>query len=820
MLLYHNSHDLIYRSPFGACPAGASVTLRLKVDPPADLVVARLWHDGKETLCPMDKRGPLYEAVCTMPDEPCLMWYYFYAEKDGKRTYLGNAPDHMGGEGSITAEEPASYQITVFDPSFKTPSWMRHSLFYQILPDRFRSSRPMAHRVKPPRGHLHKTWNEPPESYVGKETEPNAANDFFGGDLNGIRRKLPYIRRLGINALYLNPIFEAASNHKYDTGDYRKIDPSFGTEEDFIALCEEAKAMGIRIVLDGVFSHTGADSRYFNRYGNYDSVGAWQSRESPYASWYRFRSFPDDYECWWDFKSLPDVDEANPDYRRFIINGDDSVTTHWVRDGASGWRLDVADELPTDFMRELRSVLKEREPDAAIIGEVWEDASNKCAYNEMRTYCAGDMLDSVMNYPLREAIVSFMLEEISAESAMRRIVKLRENYPKTFFYSLLNLLGSHDRARIISVLAGEKNLDPEPAGRRYYTLSDSAYETGRERFLAAWRFICAMPGMPCLYYGDEAGLTGMGDPFCRCTYPWGREDKELVDSIRRINHERRQSDVLQTGDFRLYAPREDVLVVARRIIGGVDVFGDKARNGLILTCVNRSGHPAMIRLPADDWLNVPLEVTVPARAALRVDPEDAPRLPFDPSQAHWVSRPQHTRVAGEDVIITTEPGLDPWQHTWYGLYSDDTPGLLLDTEEQYFTFSFELSFPAENPGDQAGMVLYQDPDNWFRVSAERGKGAAVELTSAVTDRSHFDWAALGELPHAPVRMKVRVSRKGNRYRIEISRGNASYRVMRVFRLAEGCHKVRFGVFAASPGEKPFVARFQNMGVGPCVWERK
>ncbi len=368
---------------------------------------------------------------------------------------------------------------------------MRESVIYQIMVDRFHASKPAAQRELPEGGHWHRDWYEPPEMRV--LSGDNAADDFFGGDLEGVRQKLPYLKRLGVGAIYFNPIFRARSNHKYDAADYLQIDPSFGDEAAFRALCDDARAQGIRIVLDGVFSHTGAYSRYFNLDGSFSSTGAYQSRQSPYASWYTFRHWPDDYDCWWGFKTLPNVREMDESYLDFIIRGADAVAAHWLRAGASGWRLDVADELPMPFLRMFRQRIRRENPDAAVIGEVWEDASNKIAYGQTRTYCSGDTLDSVMNYPLRDALLAFMTGEIPAQRFVRQVRHLQEVYLEALLRSLMNLIGGHDRPRAVNVLS--VRLARTRPGRRARRGLDwrPAQALGRRRFIAAWRFVRALP---------------------------------------------------------------------------------------------------------------------------------------------------------------------------------------------------------------------------------------------------------------------------------------------------------------------------------------
>ena len=561
-MVRHDSRDPLYRTPSGARPTGSDVILRCRADD-ARAVTLRLWWDDGEIRRPMtaSPRGAgLFEIRLTLPEQSGLLWYYFIVDFDGETRLYGNADDRLGGEGRLYDHEPPSFQLTVYDEEFDTPRWMREGLLYQIMPDRFAARGKNA----PEAGWLHEKWDEPPAIHVDPSTHDNRADDFFGGNFRGVMDRLDYLKELGVTAIYFNPIFRARSNHKYDTGDYETIDPSFGTREDFEALCGRARALGIRILLDGVFSHTGSDSRYFNRLGRYDSLGAYQSLESPYASWYRFKRWPDEYDCWWGFETLPTVNKSDESYRRYILTGENAIVKRWLRRGASGWRLDVADELPVPFLRTLRKSVKSVDPDAAVLGEVWEDASNKVAYGQLRCYCLGDTLDSVMNYPLREGLIGFLLGEIDAYALKRRLDALYENYPAPFAAALMNLLGSHDKARVINRLSGAEPENRPREQRAFRPLTDAEYERGKRRFIKAWRFLCAMPGMPCLYYGDEAGAQGGDDPFCRGTYPWGHEDRALMEEIKRANHARLKSRAAQYGSLELIAPDADTLTVVRR----------------------------------------------------------------------------------------------------------------------------------------------------------------------------------------------------------------------------------------------------------------
>ncbi len=301
--------------------------------------------------------------------------------------------------------------------------------------------------------------------------------------------------------------------------------------------------------------------------------------------------------------------ETEESYRKFILSDSDSVLKHWLRAGASGWRLDVADELPMEFLRELRREEKSVNPNAAVLGEVWEDPSNKVAYDTVRSYCLGDTLDCAMNYPLRDCTLNFFLGRIDAAQFVRQVLSMAENQPKQFFYSNMNLLGSHDRARALSVLADVGDMEPERYLRHAFDLKPEEYNRGKQRLIAAWNLICALPGMPCIYYGDEAGLYGMGDPFCRGTYPWGHEDTELLEAFRSAIQNRRNSDALQTGDLSLIANGTDVVIVERRISNGADVFGKPSQNGVVRLAVNRSNEMRWIEIDSSARALPPVSAT-------------------------------------------------------------------------------------------------------------------------------------------------------------------------------------------------------------------
>ena len=571
MEMFHDSRREDCRTPMGAVTPGSEVRLRLYVKGAVSRVDLRYWNGG-ETLIPMKNLGiGEYEATIRAPEHPCLVWYDFLAEDSrGHRLYYGNAKDKMGGAGAVYQDPPPAYQITVYDPDFSPPAYLREGVMYQIFPDRF-------HRSRLPRKDrddriLHENWDEEPLVLSDPRSGDNWALDFFGGDLDGIRAKLPYLKELGVTVLYLNPVFQARSNHRYDTGDYLNVDPLLGDGQDLKALCAEAKQVGIRVMLDGVFSHTGEDSLYFNRYGHYPSLGAYQSKESPYASWYTFRQFPDDYASWWGIPTLPEINKEDEGFRVFML-GENGVARRWVAEGTCGWRLDVADELPVGFLRDLRKSVRAENGEAVLMGEVWEDASNKIAYGVMRSYVLGDTVDSVMNYPLREALICFLTREIPASQVVRQIRSLQENYPVPFFYSLMNLMGSHDRARILNMLAKKDYQHLPTLQRRGLLMDDRLRQAAIGRMEQMLAIIVALPGMPSLYYGDEAGMEGASDPFCRGTFPWGREDPRTMDIVRKAFRLRHSRPVLRRGFLELSSEGEDTLVIHRFAKGGLDAFG-------------------------------------------------------------------------------------------------------------------------------------------------------------------------------------------------------------------------------------------------------
>lgn len=570
MKAHHNSRDLSCRNPYGAVEKGVVVRLSVDVfeETPASCDL-RIWVDGVgEELLPMtceERDGGVRFSADFVADEPKIAWYSFALRMaDGRTLWLCPEPGRVGGEGVLRDWPESSFQLTVYEPREVEPDWFDGGIVYQVFPDRFARGEGWRDRVgaalgetrNGPRRALVEDWDTPPR-YRRNEDGTIREWDFYGGTLRGVRERLGYLSELGVTAIYLNPIFEAASWHRYDTADYLAIDPMLGDEDEFRELCGEAAELGISVILDGVFNHTGRDSRYFNAFGNYDGVGAAQSTESPYRSWFKIGE-DGEYLSWWGVKDLPDLEENDPGYRAFVF-GEDGPVRHWLRAGARGWRLDVVDELPDDFVAELKAAAVAERPDALVLGEVWEDASNKVSYGQLRRYFLGDELDCCMNYYLRDALLGYVLGFASAGDLTERIETMRENYPPHAFARALNMLGSHDTERVFTILGGapDKNTltDDERAA---YRLSQGQRGLAKGRLWIAALLQMTLPGVPCIYYGDEVGVEGYADPYNRSTFPWGDGDRDCQTIYRNATMLRRSLPMFRDGDLEVLDLGEDV----------------------------------------------------------------------------------------------------------------------------------------------------------------------------------------------------------------------------------------------------------------------
>lgn len=575
MQAFHDTRQKEFRDPFGAVTVSSSVTLALDIwDGDASAVYLRTWfEDVGESCIPMHvepKAGCAHYVATIKPSGLGNLWYCFIIEtNDGSRLYYGARDGAVGGVGQLWDVMPPSFQITVFRVRETYPQWYRAGIVYQIFPDRFRRgagwlTQAQAALATPRRGvdrRLMEDWDAP-LGYTRDDKGNVTCWDFYGGTLEGIREALPQLAEWGITALYLNPIFEATSNHRYDTGDYLSIDPVLGTEEDFRRLVSEGRALGIDLILDGVFNHTGDDSRYFNRFGNYDTVGAWQSSDSPYRSWYLLND-DGSYQSWWGVTDLPATDKSSDAWQSFVF-GSGGVVEYWSLAGARGWRLDVADELTDSFIAGIKAAQNRVNPEGLLLGEVWEDASNKVSYGAMRHYLNGNELDSVMNYPFRLSLLEFLTGRESAQDLAECLMSLKENYPAPALYETLNLLGSHDRVRLLTVLGDAPNPDElSEEERAAFRLSDGALGLAKGRFWLAMLTQMIMAGVPCIYYGDEAGMQGYSDPYNRGTYPWGHEDSDTKTMTQNAIALRQRFDFLVDGGYEPQAFHEEVFGIWR-----------------------------------------------------------------------------------------------------------------------------------------------------------------------------------------------------------------------------------------------------------------
>ena len=497
--------DLNYKSPFGAIRQYQPSTFSLRFPKEwhvSDPTLVMFRPGEKERFIPLDITDTTTECnvfTCNFnPLHKGLHHYYFSLMIDGNRRYVKRSGARLG-----VLDNGELFQLTVFDKDMAAPDWIKGGIMYQIFPDRFCRSGEK-HENVPTDRIIHENWEDTP-FFRPDDRGIIRNNDYFAGDFKGIESKLPYLQSLGVTCIYLNPVFESHENHRYSTACYEHIDPMLGTDEDFEHLCKQAKTYGIDIILDGVFSHTGADSIYFNKFGRYgDHEGAYRDPDSKYKNWYCFSRYPFDYESWWGITTLPNVNENNPDYTEYIC-GENGILQRWIGKGARGWRLDVADELPDEFLDNLNKAVKAKGDDKVIYGEVWEDASNKESYGVRRRYLIGGQLDSVMNYPFKEAIINYC-KYGDARGFEDGVMTILEHYPKPSADMLMNFLSTHDTERILTRLAGEDVgwHDREWQAERY--LSPEQYVYGLSLLKCAMVLQFFLPGVPCIYYGDEAGL--------------------------------------------------------------------------------------------------------------------------------------------------------------------------------------------------------------------------------------------------------------------------------------------------------------------------
>ena len=564
--IHYNAWQLEFKQPFGALQAGNNVQFSVRVDCQSvtQVAVGVTKLDENTVFYPLiqDENEPgRYTGEIKITTSGLYHYYFRVRRENDTALYLGHLHGGTGKETTdISKVEP--FQLTCYDRQVPRPEWYRNAVFYQIFPDRFANGNPHGEiDGKKPNTFLYATIADRP-MYIYDENHKIARWDFYGGNLRGIIAKLPYLKRLGVTALYLNPIFEASSNHRYDTNDYLKIDPMLGTEEDFKMLVTMLHENDMHLILDGVFNHVGKNSRYFNAghlYG--EQTGAANDKNSSYYEWFNFKHYPDQYDCWWGVEDLPTVNKDNPSYQQFIYGERGSVLTKWNDLGIDGWRLDVADELPDDFLRAIRRNL-DRYDDRILIGEVWEDASSKVSYgHRRRPYVSGDNLYGTMNYPLRQWVINFLQGHGELVKVGEDLLTLVENYPRNFLLDCLNNLGTHDTERILTVLNQSVPM-----------------------VKIAFALLFNLPGIPCVYYGDEAGVEGGKDPDNRRYFPWGRENTELQKTVHYWADIRQECEALKEG-------QTGVMVAGNEVLGLIRYTADSAT----LLLVNRENQYAQVR---------------------------------------------------------------------------------------------------------------------------------------------------------------------------------------------------------------------------------
>ena len=563
--IHYNAWQLEFKQPFGALQAGNNVQFSVRVDCQnvTQVAVGVTKLDENTVFYPLtqdEDESDKYTGEIKITTSGLYHYYFRVRRENDVALYLGHLHGGLGKETTdISKVEP--FQLTCYDRQVPRPEWYRNAVFYQIFPDRFANGNPHGEiDGKKPNTFLYATTDDRP-MYIYDENHKIARWDFYGGNLRGIIAKLPYLKRLGVTALYLNPIFEASSNHRYDTNDYLKIDPMLGTEEDFKMLVTMLHENDMHLILDGVFNHVGKNSRYFNAghlYG--EQTGAANDKNSSYYEWFNFKHYPDQYDCWWGVDDLPTVNKDNPSYQQFIYGERGSVLTKWNDLGVDGWRLDVADELPDDFLREIRHNL-DRYDDRILIGEVWEDASSKVSYGHRRPYVSGDNLYGTMNYPLRQWVISLLNGHCDLIKAGEDLLTLVENYPRNFLLDCLNNLGTHDTERILTVLNQSVPL-----------------------VKISFALLFNLPGIPCVYYGDEAGVEGGKDPDNRRYFPWGHENAELQKAVHYWADIRQECESLKEG-------QTGIMIAGNEVLGLIRYTAYSAT----LLLVNRENQYAQVR---------------------------------------------------------------------------------------------------------------------------------------------------------------------------------------------------------------------------------
>lgn len=546
-----DSLDKNFKMPTGPLPKDEVLTLRIKLEKqlnPTDVqfVIYEYCASWNLFTFPMEYEKSdntnIYFKAEISNIAVNIYHYYFSFISNGKRKFLKIREDSWE---AYISDDPVArdWQLTVYEPINTHPN-MQKGIMYQIFPDRFYKS---GETTNLPLDRIYRDWGELPyytDDLIGK--------DFFCGDLKGIIKKIDYLKKLNVSVLYLNPIWESQSNHRYNTGSYETVDPVLGNMEVLKELVDKAHANGMIVILDAVLNHTGSDSVYFNKYNRYPNQGAYNSKNSLYYNWYYFHNNRDHYESWWGFDTLPKVNQNNPDFIEYVF-GIGGIIDKWYDIGIDGLRLDVADELENSTLVRIYEASARNRHSIVIIGEVWDNASNKCNYGHRMNYFLGHELTSVMNYPVKDALLAYIrYGEHWAYNLKRTLLSIFvEDYPKEIAHSLMNFLSSHDTVRAITKLAGEEIDNHDKAWQAAHdNLSREQYLLGRNRLMLTFLMLYLLPGVPSIFYGDEIGLSGQKDPFCRKCFTWNRIDKKLLHFMKGIGRFRNSiSDFLATASF-------------------------------------------------------------------------------------------------------------------------------------------------------------------------------------------------------------------------------------------------------------------------------
>lgn len=553
-----------FKTPTGCAKVGEKVTFRLgipKWDGPYDVeIIFNEYYSDKTFSVRMNREGEDNESIIFSTEgnfgEKNIYHYYFSFKSYGRTKFVKKNEGTF--EGHIQdSPNGLNWQITIYEP-VTTNSNMQEGVMYQIFPDRFAKFGEVEH---PPDDRIYRIWGGKPfykDNLISK--------DFFGGNFQGIIHRLKYLKSLGVTALYLNPIWLAHSNHRYDPADYKTVDPLLGNENDLKELIQKAHQAGMIVIIDTVLNHTGADSIYFNRYGRYPVKGAFNAKDSFFYDWYYFHVYPEMYESWWGFVDHPKINQSSRSFQEYMF-GKGGVIDYWYSLGIDGLRLDVPDELPNYALNAIYEVSKRNKEDAVIISEVWEDASYKANYGHRMEYLLGHETTSVMNYPVKNAILAYVrYGDFWAGHLTETLQSIfLENYPREIAWSLMNFVSTHDTVRAITKLAGpEVGENDREWQEKNDTLSRSDYEIGRKRLILSYLILYFLPGIPSIFYGDEVGLQGQKDPFNRKCYPWKRRDKKLLKVFKRLgSFRKREKEFFKNADFAVNYIDNEICILER-----------------------------------------------------------------------------------------------------------------------------------------------------------------------------------------------------------------------------------------------------------------